>query len=142
MINKKRVVVVGAGFAGLQVVQKLANRDELEVVLIDKTNHHLFQPLLYQVASAVLSPADIAIPSRSLTSEFENVKVILGEVTKVNFKSKIIYFQNREMEYDYLILAMGVRTSFFGNDKWQKIYSGIKEYSRCIGNPQKIVAIF
>jgi NADH dehydrogenase len=142
MINKKRVVVVGAGFAGLQVVQKLANRDELEVVLIDKTNHHLFQPLLYQVASAVLSPADIAIPSRSLTSEFENVKVILGEVTKVNFKSKIIYFQNREMEYDYLILAMGVRTSFFGNDKWQKFTLGLKNIRDALEIRKKLLLSF
>ncbi len=142
MINKKRVVVVGAGFAGLQVVQKLANRDELEVVLIDKTNHHLFQPLLYQVASAVLSPADIAIPSRSLTSEFENVKVILGEVTKVNYNSKIIYFQNREMEYDYLILAMGVRTSFFGNDNWKKYTLGLKNIRDALEIRRKLLLSF
>ncbi|NCN11456.1 MAG: NAD(P)/FAD-dependent oxidoreductase [Leptospira sp.] len=142
MINKKRVVVVGAGFGGLQIIQKLANQDDLEVILIDKTNHHLFQPLLYQVASAVLSPADIAIPSRSLTSDYENVKVIMGEVTNINFEKKIVYFQNKEMDYDYLVLAMGARTSFFGNDEWKNYTLGLKSIKDALAIRRKLLLSF
>ncbi|WCL47704.1 NAD(P)/FAD-dependent oxidoreductase [Leptospira sp. GIMC2001] len=142
MINKKRVVVIGAGFAGLQIVKKLANYDELEVVLIDRTNHHLFQPLLYQVASAVLSPADIAIPSRSLTTDFKNVKVIMSEVTKVNFKSNIVHFQDREIDYDYLVLAMGARTSFFGNDSWEKYTFGLKNLKDALALRRRLLVTF
>ncbi|MCZ8237469.1 MAG: NAD(P)/FAD-dependent oxidoreductase [Leptospiraceae bacterium] len=142
MINKRRVVVVGAGFAGLQIIQKLANQDDLEVILIDKTNHHLFQPLLYQVASAVLSPADIAIPSRSLTSDYENVKVVMGEVTNVDYNKKIVYFQNKEIDYDYLVLAMGARTSFFGNDEWKNYTLGLKSIKDALAIRRKLLLSF
>ncbi len=77
-MEEKHVVVVGTGFAGLQVINKLANKKGVRVTAIDRTNHHLFQPLLYQVASSVLSPADIAIPTRSITSKMKNVQIVMG----------------------------------------------------------------
>ncbi|MCC5816680.1 MAG: NAD(P)/FAD-dependent oxidoreductase [Leptospira sp.] len=143
MLNKKRVVVVGAGFGGLQVVQKLANNNSIDIVLIDKRNHHLFQPLLYQVATAVLSPADIAIPARSLTNDDENVRVIMGEVNKVNFKKKTIqYNQGSEIDYDYLILAIGAKTSFFGNDSWEKYTLGLKNLKDALAIRRKLLVSF
>lgn len=142
MINKKRVIVIGAGFGGLQLVQKLANRSELDVILIDKRNHHLFQPLLYQVASAVLSPADIAIPTRSLTNEYKNVRVIMAEVESINFKKKTVSYLGRQMDYDYLILAMGAKTSFFGNDQWEKYTLGLKNLQDALAIRRKILISF
>jgi NADH dehydrogenase len=142
MIHKKRVVVIGAGFAGLQVVKTLGNRHELEVILIDKTNHHLFQPLLYQVASAVLSPADIAIPTRSLTTDYENVKVIMSEVQGFLFKKNIVKIAEADIEYDYLILAMGARTSYFGNDEWSKYTLGLKSLKDALAIRRKILLSF
>lgn len=143
MINKKRVVVVGAGFGGLQVVQTLANKKNVDVVLLDKRNHHLFQPLLYQVASAVLSPADIAIPTRSLTNDYENVRVIMGEVSNVDFKKKTIeYGEKKRLDYDYLVLAIGARTSFFGNDEWEKYTFGLKNLKDALSIRRKILLSF
>lgn len=143
MINKKRVVVIGAGFGGLQVVQTLANESNVDVVLIDKRNHHLFQPLLYQVASAVLSPADIAIPTRSLTNDYKNVRVIMGDVQDVNFKKKTVqYGDNQSIDYDYLILAIGAKTSFFGNDSWEKYTYGLKNLKDALSIRRKILLSF
>ena len=127
--NTKHVVIVGAGFGGLQTIQKLASCIDIRITVIDKTNHHLFQPLLYQVATAVLSPADIAIPSRSLTTNMKNVSVIMGEVNGIDKQNKILFFGNRSIRYDYLILAMGARTSYFGNKTWSKYSQGLKSLS-------------
>lgn len=117
--NQKKVVVIGAGFGGLQAVKKLSQNNNLDITVIDKKNHHLFQPLLYQVATAVLSPADIAIPTRSLVGESKNVTVVLGEATKIDLKTKTVYYQNTSTNYDYLILSAGARSSYFGNDHWE-----------------------
>ncbi|MEO8665547.1 MAG: FAD-dependent oxidoreductase, partial [Ignavibacteria bacterium] len=121
--SKKNVVVVGAGFGGLQAVKKLSKCKDLNITLIDKTNHHLFQPLLYQIATAVLSPADIAIPSRSLTEKMKNVTVIMDEVTRVDKENNLVYFDGRSIKYDFLVLAMGARTGYFGHDDWRKYTS-------------------
>lgn len=112
-------MIIGAGFGGLQVIKTLANDKNFEVLVIDKKNHHLFQPLLYQVATAVLSPADIAIPTRSITTKYKNVKILFGEVTDINFKNKEVKFQNYTESYDYLVMATGAKTSYFGNPQWQ-----------------------
>ncbi|PJZ70734.1 pyridine nucleotide-disulfide oxidoreductase [Leptospira perolatii] len=123
---KKNVVVIGAGFGGLQAIKKLSNYDKVEITVVDKKNHHLFQPLLYQVATAVLSPADIAIPTRSLIGHKNNVTVFLGEVDKIDLKNRKAYFRDHILDYDYLILAAGARTSYFGNDHWKKHVTGLK----------------
>ncbi|MDZ4712176.1 MAG: NAD(P)/FAD-dependent oxidoreductase [bacterium] len=126
MQEKVNVVIIGAGFGGFQAVKKLARQKNFKITLIDKTNHHLFQPLLYQVATAVLSPADIAIPSRSLTEKYENVTVIMDEVTRIDKENKSVYFDGRSLKYDFLILAMGAQTGYFGHDEWKKYTSGLK----------------
>lgn len=142
MLNRKRVVVIGAGFGGLQVVRSLGNQKGVEVILIDKRNHHLFQPLLYQVASAVLSPADIAIPTRSLTTDLENVRVIMGDVTNIRWKEKTVHFSNRKIDFDYLVLAIGAKTSFFGNDDWEKYTLGLKNLRDAVAIRKKILLSF
>ena len=94
--------------------------------MIDKTNHHVFQPLLYQVATAALSPADIAIPIRSVFSKNINVEVFLGEVNSIDKEKKKIFFNGTELEFDYLIIATGSRHSYFGKDEWEKYAPGLK----------------
>ncbi|MCB1179531.1 MAG: NAD(P)/FAD-dependent oxidoreductase [Leptospiraceae bacterium] len=133
-MEEKHVVLIGTGFAGLQVINKLAYKKGIKVTAIDKNNHHLFQPLLYQVASSVLSPADIAIPTRSLTTSMRNIQVVMGEVLDVNLEHKKINLENTTITYDYLVFAMGARTSYFGNNHWKKFAPGLKN----IGDALKI----
>jgi NADH dehydrogenase len=142
MIPKKKIVVIGAGFGGLQVVKGLANHPNFEVTLVDKTNHHLFQPLLYQVATAVLSPADIAIPSRSITTNFKNVKVYMGLVDQIDFKKKEITFSGRAESFDSLIIAIGAQTSYFGNDEWRKHSFGLKNLKDALAIRRRILVSF
>lgn len=126
MQENKHVIIVGAGFGGLQAVKKLSKNKNFRITLIDQTNHHLFQPLLYQIATAVLSPADIAIPIRSLTEKMKNVTVIMNRVTFIDKERNTVYLGERKMKYDYLIMAMGVRTGYFGHPEWKKFTSGLK----------------
>src|SRR3989304_1185044 len=115
----KKVVIIGAGFGGLTAAKELAKQD-LHLTIIDKTNHHLFQPLLYQVATAALSPADIANPIRSVFSEYKNVEVLLGEVRSIDKEQKKVFFNGSEIDFDYLVIATGSRHSYFGKDEWEK----------------------
>jgi NADH:ubiquinone reductase (H+-translocating) len=124
-MNMKKVVIIGAGFGGLTAAKELAKKN-FNITVIDKTNHHLFQPLLYQVATAALSPADIAIPIRSVFSENKNVEVLLGEVKSIDKKSKKVFFNETELVFDYLIIATGSRHSYFGRDEWEKYAPGLK----------------
>ncbi|MCC6275970.1 MAG: NAD(P)/FAD-dependent oxidoreductase [Leptospiraceae bacterium] len=124
--NEAHVVIVGAGLGGLQIIKKLAKNRKIRVTVVDKTNHHLFQPLLYQIATAVLSPADIAIPTRSLTTRWKNVKVIFSEATGVDKEKNLLHIGNRSVSYDFLILAVGARTSYFGNESWERYAPGLK----------------
>ncbi|MDF3820311.1 NAD(P)/FAD-dependent oxidoreductase [Leptospira sp. 96542] len=142
MKDRKKIVIVGAGFGGLQVIKSLANNKNYEIIVIDKRNHHLFQPLLYQVATAVLSPADIAIPSRSITTKYKNVKILLGEVTEINFDSQTVSFQNNVENYDYLILAIGAQTSYFGKKDWQKYTFGLKNLKDALAVRRQILYSF
>jgi len=122
---KPQVVIVGAGFGGLEAAKKLGN-EAVCVTVIDRTNHHLFQPLLYQVATAALSPADIAAPIRGILSDYSNTEVILAEVKSVNVATRTVNIGDREIAYDYLILATGARHSYFGHDEWEKLAPGLK----------------
>jgi NADH dehydrogenase len=122
----KHVVIIGAGFGGLQAVKKLAKDKFVRITLIDRSNHHLFQPLLYQVASAVLSPADIAIPIRSLMHKKKNVTVLMDTVTGIDKDSKEIILGDKRISYDYLILAAGAKTGYFGHNDWMKYTLGLK----------------
>lgn len=120
-----RVVIVGAGFGGLACAAKLA-RAHVAVTLIDRHNYHLFQPLLYQVATASLSPGDIATPVRGLFREHFNVRVMLGEVTGVDAVSRQVVLGAQRIDYDYLVLATGAAHSYFGRDEWAPFAPGLK----------------
>src|SRR3989441_9102437 len=110
MNSKPHVVIIGAGFGGLEAAKKLACKD-VRVTVIDRTNYHLFQPLLYQVATAALSPADIAAPVRAILSKCKNMEVILAEVESVDVHAKKVRMTDGELGYDFLILATGARHS-------------------------------
>ena len=121
-----RVVVVGAGFGGLWVAKTLAAAP-VEVIVIDRENYHLFQPLLYQVATAGLSPADIAAPIRGIVGRYPNVTVILGTVEGVEAEHRTVMIEGgRRVPYDYLVLATGARHAYFGHDDWEPFAPGLK----------------
>jgi NADH dehydrogenase len=122
----KTVIIIGGGFGGLRAAKTLANKKDLSVKLIDQHNYHLFQPLLYQVATAGLSPADIAVPIRSVVGTSKNIEVLLGKVDKINIKDKKIYYDNKELNYDYLIVASGARHSYFTHPEWEVFAPGLK----------------
>jgi len=119
------VVIVGAGFGGLTTAQLLARAD-VQITLIDRRNHHLFQPLLYQVATAGLSPAQIASPIRSVLRNQRNATVLLDEVTGVDEERREIVLNEKRIPFDYLVLATGARHSYFGHDEWEKFAPGLK----------------
>src|SRR6478609_4350323 len=120
-----RVVIVGGGFGGLSAAKALA-KQPFDVTLIDKNNHHLFQPLLYQVATAGLSPADISAPIRSILKSQQNTTVLLAEVTGVDTERQLVLTAEREIPYDYLVLATGAAHSYFGHDEWSDFAPGLK----------------
>jgi len=124
--NRPKVVIVGAGFGGLEAAKRLSNAP-VDVTVIDRRNHHLFQPLLYQVATAALSPADIAAPIRSILAHARNVRVLLDGACAVIPPERAVRLESgKVIEYDWLILATGARHSYFGRDDWSRYAPGIK----------------
>ncbi len=139
--EKPHVVIVGAGFGGLEAAKKLACQD-VRVTVIDRTNYHLFQPLLYQVATAALSPADIAAPVRAILSRWKNMEVILAEVQSVDVAAKKIKTTDMEIPYDFLILATGARHSYFGHNEWEKLAPGLKSLEDAIELRRRLLMAF
>lgn len=124
--NRPKVVVVGGGFAGLNVVRSLA-RAKVDLVLLDRTNHHLFQPLLYQVAAAALSPRDIARPLRDILRRQKNATVLMANVTGFDVANQeVLIGEGETVRYDYLVVAIGARHSYFGKDAWEIHAPGLK----------------
>jgi NADH dehydrogenase len=121
----KKVLIIGGGFGGLAAAKDLAKYN-FDITIVDKTNHHLFQPLLYQVATAALSPGDIANPIRSILSGSQNVKVVMAEVTSIDKVNREVKFNNTSLTFDYLIIAVGNSHSYFGNEGWEKFAPGLK----------------
>src|SRR5262245_39966027 len=119
MASRPSVVVIGAGFAGLKVVQGL-RRAPVDIALVDRHNYHLFQPLLYQVATAALSPGDIAYPIRRIVRSQPNVEVGLAEVQAIDLANSRFTSGNVTLSYDYLVVAVGATHSYFGNEAWSK----------------------
>src|SRR5690349_2182140 len=141
MNSKPHVVIIGAGFGGLEAAKKLA-REEVRVTVIDRTNYHLFQPLLYQVATAALSPADIASPVRAVLSNCKDVEVVLAEVESVDVNAKNVRLSDGEVDYDYLILATGARHSYFGHPEWERIAPGLKSLEDAVEVRRRILMAF
>src|SRR5438876_2543258 len=141
MNAKARVIIVGAGFGGLEAAKKLACKD-VRLAVIDRTNYHLFQPLLYQVATAALSPADIAAPVRAILSKCRNVEVILAEVESVDVESRKVKTNDMVFDYDFLILATGARHSYFGHDEWEKLAPGLKSLEDAVELRRRILLAF
>ncbi len=136
-----QVIIVGAGFGGLATARALKHAN-LHITIIDRTNHHLFQPLLYQVAMAGLSPADIAAPIRSILSKQKNVSVLLDEVIDVDLANHTVAMQDRLLPYDYLVLATGGRTSYFGHDEWEAFAPGLKDLDDAVEIRRRVLLAF
>src|SRR5438046_3807622 len=142
MNSKPRVIIVGSGFGGLEAAKKLACKN-VRVTVIDRTNYHLFQPLLYQVATAALSPADIAAPIRAILSKCKNLEVILAELHSVDVDTKKVKMADgAELDYDFLILATGARHSYFGHDDWEKLAPGLKSLEDAIEVRRRLLMAF
>src|SRR5215468_11647810 len=118
--SSPRVVIVGAGFAGMNAAKALENAP-VQVTVIDRKNHHTFQPLLYQVALAVLSPAEIASPVRAILRRDRNVEVLLGDVTGFDLQKRLVKIDGLDLPYDYLIVASGATHAYFGHPEWAEI---------------------
>src|SRR5262252_5605806 len=123
--RRPHIVIIGAGFGGLSAATRLG-RVNADVTVIDRRNYHLFQPLLYQVATAALSPADIAAPIRGILSRQANADVTLGTVTGIDKDTRSVLLGERRIPYDQLVVATGARESYFGHDTWQTTAPGLK----------------
>ncbi|AFY44823.1 NAD(P)/FAD-dependent oxidoreductase [Nostoc sp. PCC 7107] len=135
------VVIIGGGFGGLYAAKALAKAN-VNVTLIDKRNFHLFQPLLYQVATGALSPADISAPLRSILSKSKNTKVVLGEVNDINPEAQQVILTDRIIPYDTLIVATGAKHSYFGKDNWREVAPGLKTVEDAIEMRRRIFKAF
>ena len=133
------VVVIGAGFGGLATVRGLRNTP-VRVTWIDRKNYHLFQPLLYQVATAALSPADIAAPARGIARTWRNVEAVLAEVTGIDAEARIVKTTRQTYSYEYLVVATGAETSYFGNEKWARFADELKTLEGAVAIRRKVLS--
>jgi len=138
---RPKVVIVGGGFGGLNAAKTLRDAP-VDVLLIDRRNHHVFQPLLYQVATAGLSPGDIASPIRWILRRHRNLQVWLGEATKIDLDNKIVHLTDGSTPYDYLILAPGATHSYFGHDEWQALAPGLKTLEDALDIRRRVLLAF
>ncbi len=139
--RRPHVVVVGCGFGGLAATRALAGVD-VDVTVIDRENHHTFQPLLYQVATAGLNPSDIAQPIRHIVRKQDNARVLLGEVVDVDLAGDTVRTSRDPIEYDYLVLATGATHSYFGNDEWAEVAPGLKTIDDALEIRRRILLAF
>lgn len=142
MTGRARVVIVGGGFGGLACARAMARAD-VDLTLIDRHNHHLFQPLLYQVAMAGLAPTEIAAPIRSVLRKQRNARVLLAEVTAVDLEAKRVFLAQAEpLDYDYLVLAPGADTHYFGHDDWELYAPGLKSIDDAVEIRRRVLLAF
>src|SRR6266700_5131415 len=139
--DKPRVVVIGAGFGGLEAARALAKLP-VHVILIDRKNHHTFQPLLYQVATAGISPGEIAAPIRWILRGRKNVEVLLGEVIGFDFEKRVVKLPDLDVPYDYLVVAAGATHSYFGHDEWEPWAPGLKTIEDALEIRRRVLLAF
>jgi len=139
--DRPRIVIVGAGFGGLWAAVGLRHADA-DVTVIDRHNHHLFQPLLYQVATAGLSPGDIATPVRSILRRNKNTEVLMAEAVGFDLDKKIVHFREVDVGYDYLIVATGAQHSYFGHPEWEQFAPGLKTIEDALEIRKRILLAF
>lgn len=141
-VSTPRVVIIGGGFGGLNAAMRLA-REKVSVVVVDRKNHHTFQPLLYQVATAGLSPGEIAAPIRAVLGKFPNVSVMLAEVTGFDLARRVVITSTGiEIDYDYLIVAAGATHSYFGHDEWATLAPGLKTLEDALEIRRRVLLAF
>lgn len=138
----KKVIIIGGGFGGLRAAKTLGGVSGIEVILLDRRNHHLFQPLLYQVATAGLSPAEIATPIRSVLAAYKNITVELAEVVALDIKNKTVQTKDDLLPFDYLILAAGAEQSYFGHPEWEKAAPGLKSLENATEIRRRLLLAF
>lgn len=141
MNKKKHIVIIGGGFGGLNAAIRLSKAN-VQVTLIDKRNFHLFQPLLYQVASGALSPADISFPLRAIFKNKKNVNIIQGNVSDIDFTKRSLFLEDKEINYDFLIIATGTKNHYYGNDNWAPHAFGLKTLEDATKIRNKILSAF
>ena len=134
-------MVIGGGFAGLRAVRQL-RRAPVEITLIDRSNHHLFQPLLYQVATAGLAAPSIAAPLRHILRGQRNVTVLMGEVLGIETSTHRVRLRDRAIDYDYLLIASGATHAYFGHDEWERFAPGLKNLDDAFVIRRRILAAF
>jgi NADH dehydrogenase len=139
--SRPHVVIVGAGFAGLNAAKGLST-DDILVTVVDRHNHHLFQPLLYQVATAALSPGDISYPIRAVLKNHKSSRTVLADVLDIDLARKQVLLTGEVLPYDYLILAAGAQTSYFGHDKWARVSPGLKSLEDALEMRRRILLAF
>ena len=139
---RKRVVIVGSGFAGLNAAKRLARSREVEITVVDRRNYHLFQPLLYQVAMAGLSPAEIAAPIRTLLRRHRSVTVIQGDVRAIDATGRRVICDFGELAYDYAIVATGAQHAYFGNERWEHFAPGLKTLEQATEIRRRVLTAF
>src|SRR5215472_9031228 len=136
-----RVVIIGAGFAGINAAKALS-KAPVHVMVVDRKNHHTFQPLLYQVALAVLSPAEIASPVRTVLSGAQNIEVLLGEVAGFDLEKRRVRIDGLELPYEYLIVAAGATHAYFGHPEWEQYAPGLKTLEDAIEIRRRVLLAF
>ena len=141
MADGHRVVIIGGGFGGLSAAKRLKHAP-VQVTLIDRCNYHLFQPLLYQVATGALSPANIAAPLRNVLKSQKNTKVLLAEATRIDAAGRRVILSDGEIPYDTLIVATGATHQYFGHDEWEKFAPGLKTVEDATDMRRRILLAF
>lgn len=139
--GRPHVVIIGAGFAGLAAMKALRGK-KVDVTVIDRTNHHLFQPLLYQVATAALNPSDIAMPIRRIVRGSKNIQVLMGDVQSIDPDRKVILLDEGDIGYDFLIVATGAGHSYFGHDDWEQFAPGLKSIEDALEIRRRVLSAF
>jgi NADH:ubiquinone reductase (H+-translocating) len=139
---KQRVVIIGGGFGGIRAAKALGRTGKFQVTVLDRKNHHLFQPLLYQVASASLNPSDIAVPIRQILARWDDVRVHMEVVTSIDKAAKLVITETDRHPYDYLVMACGASHSYFGHNEWEELAPGLKTVEQALEIRRRVLTAF